>query len=173
MKRHIAQLGLTLALAAMVAACSNTPRPSAAERLEAFRANAGEPVSSFSMLGRRFSSWSSLGNQALAVWTRPGQAYLLELNSPCLDLNFATAISISNMMGRVSSGFDSVYVRGGLNSPMRLPCRINSIRPVNVAALRQTNGDSEEGAEVIDRPAEEQQGQEQQGQPAQPAQPQQ
>jgi hypothetical protein len=167
MKRHIAQLGFTLALAAMVAACSNTPRPSAAERLEAYRANAGESVSSFSLLGRRFSSWSSLGNQALAVWTRPGQAYLLELDSPCLDLNFATAISISNLQGRVSSGFDSVYVRGSVNnSPMHLPCRIKSIRPVDLAQLRQANGDSEEGADVIDRPAEEQQGQ----QPAQPRQ---
>jgi hypothetical protein len=161
MKRHIAQLGLTLTLAAMVAACSNTPRLSPTQRLELFRANAGEPVSSFSMLGRSFSSWSSLGNQSLAVWTRPGQAYLLELTSPCLDLNFATAISISNMMGRVSSGFDSVYVRGGAGAgnPMRLPCRINTIRPVNVATLRQDTGEAKDGADSIERPADQQQGQ--------------
>ncbi|MDR0779797.1 MAG: DUF6491 family protein [Pseudomonadales bacterium] len=162
MKRHIAHVGLTLALVALAAACTNTPKLTPAERLALYRANAEEPVSGFSMLARNFNSWSALGDQALAVWPQPGQAYLLELGSPCLDLNFANAISISNLMGRVSSGFDSVYVRGSGGTPsMRLPCRIDSIRPLNLAALREASNAAHTGADAIERPAEQQQAQSQ------------
>jgi hypothetical protein len=168
MKCHIAQLGLTLALAVMASACSNTPKLSSAERLALFRANAGEPVLSFSLLGGgKFNSWTSLGDEALAVWTRPKQAYLLELTAPCLDLEYATAISISNLGGRVSSGFDSVYIRGGAPNPMRLPCRINKVRPINDTVLRdaekQLQQQKRTGATAVDREPEPQAPPSQQG----------
>ena len=40
------------------------------------------------------------------VWTKPSEAYLLELYGPCSNLGFAPAITLSNTMGQVSARFD-------------------------------------------------------------------
>lgn len=106
------------------------------DRLALFRANAGEPVDSFQY--SRHQRWTPLGDQALAVWTGRNQGYLLELRVRCQDLNFANAIQITNSMGRVSARFDSVIVLsrpGGANT-MRVPCRIQTIQPLNMDGLR-------------------------------------
>ncbi len=146
MKRWFWLVGLALVLGA----CSTT-RLSEAETLALYRAHAGEPVKDFQYFGQ-INGWTPLGNAALTVWTRPNQAYLLELYGPCLDLDFAPAISLSNMMSRVSARFDSVYVHGGGTSGMRMPCRINVIRPLDVKALRQAQKDLRE-ARVVEREA--------------------
>jgi hypothetical protein len=130
---------LTAALAATLAACSGLPRQSAAERLALYRANAGEPVSSFLLLGSGVDGWTDLGTDAVAVWPRANEVYLLELNGPCLDLDFADAISVTSSGSRVYAGFDDVRVLGGGTGSIRLPCRINTIRPVNVAAIKEAD----------------------------------
>ena len=58
------------------------------------------------------------GDSALAVWTRPSEAYLLELSGPCPDLSYA-AIGLTSSMGRVSSRFDKVLVRDPTGGPRR------------------------------------------------------
>jgi len=120
-------------LAAVLAGCASN-RINDDERLALYRAHAGAPVRDFQYFGS-LNGWSNLGNTALAVWTKPGTAYLLELAGPCNDLDYAPAISITNMMGRVSSKFDDVIVVGGPRT-IRMPCRIDSIRPLDVKALR-------------------------------------
>lgn len=122
-------------IACGLAACATTGKLSTAERLSLYRSHAAEPVNSFQYFGS-LNGWTELGDSALAVWTRPGQAYLLELGGPCMDLDFAPAISVTSLMGRVSTGFDKVIVHGGGDSGMRMPCRIQSIRPLDVKALR-------------------------------------
>lgn len=123
----------TAALGLALAGCA-TGRLSDADRLALYRQHAGEPVRDFQYFSR-LDGWTELGDSALAVWTRPGQAYLLELSGPCNDLEYAPAISITNQMGRVSARFDDVLVVGGPES-IRMPCRIQTIRPLDVKALK-------------------------------------
>lgn len=141
-----------LALAALLAGCA-TSRPSQAERLALYRAHAGAPVKYFDYFGQ-INGWTPLGDRALTVWTRPNQVYLLELTGPCMDLDFAPAISISNQMGRVSAGFDNVIVRGGGggggDSSMRFPCRIQEIRRLDVKALKAAQSQLRR-ADAVDR----------------------
>src|SRR6478735_4727120 len=58
------------------------------QRLALYRAHAGAPVRSFSYLGR-FDRWEALGDTAVAVWTRPHDGWLLDLGTPCLNLDYA------------------------------------------------------------------------------------
>lgn len=150
MKRRFPMVAALLAVA--LAACSSYPKLSDAERLDLYRSHAGQPARDFSYFGS-LNGWTPLGDKALAVWTRPNQAYLLELMGPCFDLDYAPAISISNMMGRVSARFDSVRVLGGASNPMRIPCRIDTIRPLNVKALKQAEKELRE-AQIVEREAQ-------------------
>lgn len=124
----------SVALAAALLAGCATGRLSEQERLELYRSHAGAPVGDFQYSGN-LDGWTNLGDTALAVWARPGTAYLLELGGPCNDLDYAPTISITNMMGRVSARFDDVIVLGGPRG-IRIPCRIQSIRPLDVKALK-------------------------------------
>ena len=146
MKRLFAILALT----AVLTACATTG-PSEADRLALHRAHAGAPVKHFSYFGA-IDGWTPLGDSALTVWTRPSQAYLLELSGPCPDLEFAPAISISNLMGQVSANFDTVIVRGGGSHIGRFPCRIREIRPLDVKALKQAQRELRE-AKAVEREA--------------------
>lgn len=130
MKRMSLLLGLILALGA----CASMSGLTDAQRLEIYQANAGEPVDSFRFFGR-LSGWAPVGDSALAVWTRPNEAYLLDLAGPCQDLDFAPAISLTNFAGQVSARFDEVIVRGGGSGIGRIPCRILEIRPLDVKAV--------------------------------------
>lgn len=150
MKRFLAPVAAALALA--LAACSSMPKQTDAERLSLYRTHAGEPVSSFRYFGT-LNGWTPLGDQALAVWTRPSEAYLLELTAHCMDLDFAQAISITNLMSTVSARFDDVLVRGGGTSVGRMPCRIDTIRPLDVKALKQAQRELRE-AQVVEREAQ-------------------
>jgi uncharacterized protein DUF6491 len=139
-----------LAMALTLGACSTT-RLSEAETLSLYKAHAGEPVRDFQYFGQ-INGWTPLGDSALAVWTKPSQAYLLELYGRCADLDYAPAISLSNMMSRVSARFDNVYVHGGGSSSMRIPCRIETIRPLDVKALKQAQKTLRE-AKLVEREA--------------------
>lgn len=141
-----------LALAASLTACS-TGRLTEAESLALYKTHAGPPVRDFQYLGH-LSGWTPVGDEALAVWTKPNQAYLLELSGPCTDLTSAPAISLSNIGNRVSARFDNVYVLGGGGgSPrFRLPCRIQNILPLDVKALKQAQKDLRE-AKTVEREA--------------------
>jgi hypothetical protein len=153
MKHRISQLVSVLALIAALAACASYPRLTAAERLTLYRAHAGEPVRNFQFAGSSLNGWTPLDNSTLAVWTRPNQAFLLELMGPCMDLNSATAISVSNMMGQVSARFDSVRVIGGVPSVTRMSCRIDTIRPLDVKALRKAEAEKRQ-ARIVEREAQ-------------------
>jgi hypothetical protein len=120
--------------AVVCAGCASVkPRPVDA-RLALYRAHAGAPVPSFRSLGR-FDNWEALGDDALAVWTRPNQAWLLELYGPCDGLQYSVAIGLTDHLGQVEAGYDEVRVSHP--SPIRIPCRIRSIRPLDVSGIRQ------------------------------------
>ena len=141
---------IAMSLAAVMLAGCATGRLSSAERLEIYRAHAGPPQQDLQYFGS-LNGWTELGDSALAVWTRPSEAYLLELRGPCDGLSYAPAIGLTSQMGRVSSRFDKVLVRDTTGGP-RVPCFINSIRKLDVPALRASEKERRE-AEMADRDA--------------------
>ncbi len=140
---------LAAAAGAALSACASTGLRDA-EKLELYRAHAGEPVDSFRLLGR-LNGWTPLGDEALAVWTRPGEAFLLELFGPCQDLEFTPAIGLTSTLSRVQARFDKVLVRssGGPN----MPCHIETIRPLDVKALKASEKELRE-ARIEEREAD-------------------
>ncbi len=132
---RILSFAVAAALSLLGAGCATTGLTDAQE-LALYRAHAGEPVKSFTFFGS-LNGWAPLGDSALAVWTKPGQAFLLELPGRCLDLDTAPAITVTNQGSRVYARFDDVLVLGGLHNSFRMPCRIETIRPLDVKALRQ------------------------------------
>jgi hypothetical protein len=135
----------------LLSACAAQPSMTPSERLELYRAHAGEPVSSFQFIGGLWG-WRALGDSALAVWTLGNQSYLLELTSRCQDLPFAHSIELTSTTGgRVSAGFDRVIVRRPSNlSPSRVGCTIRTIRPIDTQAVKESKRDLSEG-QVIER----------------------
>jgi Family of unknown function (DUF6491) len=124
----------------LVAACATPSRMTPAERLEFYRANAGEPVRSFHSPGRLWG-WRAVGDSALTVWTSSSRGFLLELSQRCPDMAFASSIGLTTRTGRVSAGFDSVVVhRSGVQST-RTTCRIDTIRPLNTRVVKESKRD--------------------------------
>ena len=134
----------------LVTACAGQPSMTPSERLELYRAHAGEPVSSFRFTGRLWG-WRSLGDSALAVWPRSNQGFLVELTGSCPDLSFARSIGLTSSVGQVSAGFDRVIVRLPPNrSPSQVGCRIRTIRPINTQVVKESQSDLGQG-EVTER----------------------
>ena len=112
-----------------VAGCASKGSSAATEReaasLARYEAAAGEPANSFRFF--RLDGFTVLGENALAVWSNPRQAWLLTVEEPCNDLRWSLALNITSFSGRVHTRTDSVQ-----------GCRILTIRPVDVAALRES-----------------------------------
>ncbi|MEG3191373.1 DUF6491 family protein [Lysobacter sp. D1-1-M9] len=148
MRIPVPTLLLTIAMSLGLAACANGPDLRDAQRLALYEANAGAPVESFHYFGG-INGWTPLGDSALAVWTRPNQGYLLDLLGSCPDLEYARAISVSNQFGRVHARFDSVDVLD--RDSFGIPCRIEQIRPIDAAALKQAEREMRESVEMAER----------------------
>ncbi|WP_143703899.1 MULTISPECIES: DUF6491 family protein [Luteimonas] len=100
-----------------------------------YAANAGAPVNSFHYNGS-INGWTSLGDAAIAVWTRPSEAWLLDLSGPCQNLPYATTIGVTSTTNRVSARFDKVLV-GHRGPGVQIPCHIQQIRALDVKAVRE------------------------------------
>jgi hypothetical protein len=125
---------VSLLCALMLVGCSTLRNAEPDQRLVLYQAHAGAPVASFRYLGR-INSWESLGDEAIAIWTRPNEAWLLGLAGPCNGLNFTPVIGLTSQTGAVHAGFDEVLVRDPAS--IQIPCRIQTIRPLDVAAIRE------------------------------------
>ncbi|GAB3388059.1 DUF6491 family protein [Lysobacter fragariae] len=131
-KTIVAVLAATFALGACASERAAQRTDKDAAKLELYRAHAGAPVNSF--LGR-VNSWTSLGENALAVWVSPNRGYLLEVTGYCAELPWAQAITISNGPFQSVSRFDDVVVLDrGSNA---IPCPIREIRPLDGKAIRE------------------------------------
>lgn len=120
---------LALLPAVLLAGCM-TNRPSEEEKLAAYQTHAGAPVKQiryYSPIG-----WEEVDDQHLLLTMRPREVYLMRLSGPCLDYaNGSPVLTVSSTAGFVSTGFDRVTM--GASSPS---CRIEEIRPVDIAAMR-------------------------------------
>ena len=119
------------AIAALgVAACSSVPYAQRiGARQAAYAAAAREPVRSFRFF--ELYSWEPLGNSQLAIYTRPSEAYLVSVMSPCPDLEFTNTIGLTSNLNEVQVRFDKV-----LTGRRDFPCTIGEIRPVDLAKLK-------------------------------------
>jgi hypothetical protein len=134
----------------LVTGCATTSeRMTPAERLEWYRAHAGEPVRSFHVHGRLWG-WRSLGDGALTIWTRSNQGYLVELMGRCPDLAFANSLGLTSRTSRVSAGFDSIVIQRTGVPNSRTTCRINTIRPLNTRVVKEAKRDLQE-ADLVER----------------------
>ncbi len=143
-------LPFALLAATVLSGCATAGKQTDAEKLAFYRGHAGEPVKDFQYFGR-LNGWTPVGDGALAVWTKPSEGYLLELSGPCQDLDYAMAISITQFGSRVSR-FDQVVPLGAGTSSIKIPCRIQVIRPLDVKALRASQKELRE-ASVVEREA--------------------
>jgi hypothetical protein len=127
-KLPLVTTALTAALA--ITACSSVPsRNPVSARQAAYDAAAGKPVNSFRFYGSLWS-WEPLGNDQLAIYTRPQQAWLLDVPG-CINLGYANAIGLTSYLSQVSVGFDKV-----LTGRLYPPCTITRIRPIDVKQLK-------------------------------------
>jgi hypothetical protein len=128
--RLFAAMAAVLALAA----CATGPGLDVDRKLALYASHAGAPVDSLQYFGS-INGWTPLGDSAIALWTRPREAWLLDLYGPCPDFEFAPAITVSNQMGRVHARFDKVVAHG--HGAKAFPCTIRQIRPLDVGAIRE------------------------------------
>jgi hypothetical protein len=140
-------LPLILLAATAASGCATDGKQTDAEKLAFYRDHAGEPVKDFRYFGR-LNGWTPLGDGALAVWTKPSEGYLLELTGPCQDLDYAMSISVTQFGNRVTARFDDVVPLGAGTSSIKIPCRIETIRPLDVKALRASEKELREAAAV-------------------------
>jgi hypothetical protein len=113
----------------LVTACATSPPMTPAERLEFYRANAGDPVGSFHSPARLWG-WRALGDSALTVWTSKSQGFLLELANQCPEMAVASSIGLTTRDEQVAAGLDSVVIQRRGSAGSLGTCRIDTIRPL-------------------------------------------
>jgi hypothetical protein len=104
-------------------------------KLALYRTHAGAPVSTIPF-SRSIDNWTYLGDGSVVLWTSPSRAYLVEVDPGCDELDTAHAIAFEGSGPNVSAGFDSIRVVSPA-APLHIPCRIRTIRPLDVAAIRE------------------------------------
>ncbi len=128
MKRMTVAAGLLIA--GLMAACSNVPYAKrTSDRLAAYTAAAGVPVKSFNFFSPLYS-WEPLSDTQLVIYTKPKEAYLLDL-AACHNLQVTNGIGLTSNLNQVAVGFDKVIV-----GPPPIPCVISRIRPIDVPHLK-------------------------------------
>ncbi len=139
MKHRIAPI--LLASAVLAACASQSPRERDAEAYELYRDFAGAPINEFTYLGK-YDGWRSLGRNVLAIQTGLNEAYLITVQGPCSDLQFAQTIGLTSTVNTVHRGLDAVLVG-------RDRCPITEIRPVDYAALRKAQREEAERRQAL------------------------
>jgi hypothetical protein len=126
--RHVSCALLCLVLTA----CSSVPYTQRlADRQADYAATADDPVASFRYTTDLYS-WEAVSDTQVAVYTRPLEAYLLDLGTKCPDILSNYDIALTSSFGKVTPRFDKV-----LTGAHHIPCVIQQIRPVDVQKLRE------------------------------------
>ncbi len=117
---------LILSVAVLLAACSTglTKRDAQPLRYEDY---AGSPIQSFRLVN--LDSWEPVARNQLVLWNGPGEAYLVTVWKTCNSLLFANVVNVTSTSREVST-LEKVRVD-------RMDCPIESIRPVDVKAMRE------------------------------------
>lgn len=114
----------------VLAGCSSVPSAQRmAERQAAYAQAAGGPVNHFSFFVPMWS-WEPLGSDQVAVYTKPKEAWLLDVPG-CTELPYANSIGVTSNLHQVSINFDKV-----VTGRSQLACTIRRIRPVDLDKLK-------------------------------------
>lgn len=127
---HI-RYGLMAALLSLLAACATGAERRQMEdaELAVYNKHAGAPVDQIRSF--RFISWQPVADRTLLLESRLNDWYLITVYGPCMSLPFARTIAFETHINTLQARFDSIRVEG---EPV--PCRIESIRPVDVKAAK-------------------------------------
>ncbi len=136
--KKIAVLGV--ALATLLAGCSNTPTMSYEEKNIAYAdyivSNKLESLKKINTF--RLHGWQSLTNDYLILSTSPKKKFLIEVNGYCPDLGFAHAIKINqSMSSMLSTRFDSISVINGDMASHQIKCHIKTIHQIDKAQAKE------------------------------------
>lgn len=120
---------LPLLAAVSLTACA-TNRMSDTDRLAMYRANAGEPVKQIRYYNAM--GWERVDDQHVVLNMRPKESWLVKVSGPCLDWGSGSpSLRLSSTGAYVTPKLDRILTDG---SPVS--CRIEEIRPIDVAGLR-------------------------------------
>lgn len=139
----------TVAVVAALSGCARVGKDYTSRmeaRQQAYAAAAGEPVNSFHYFS--LWSWEPLSDQELAVYTRSNEAWLIDLDGGCRNLEFTNHIGLTSSASEVSVKFDRV-----LTGPQDAPCFIKQIRPVDLKKLNSPQEGKPREVEEAPRPA--------------------
>jgi uncharacterized protein DUF6491 len=126
-----------------VAACAQSPRQRDAANLAIFQRYASLPQDSvhyFRTDGFEYLGKNAQGEDTVALWTGVNQVYLLTLQSPCINLQYANGIALTSTAGSVNARMDFVkYDRDR-------ECRIETIQKVDYKAVRAAEKNAQPAA---------------------------
>ena len=125
------KLLFALVLAVLSASADRATARDAHEAVDKYLPYAGEPVDRFQYT--QLQKWVLLDEYRIVVWPRLNQAFLLRVDPPCQELEWAQQIGLTSSANVVSRRFDSVIVGDE-------KCRINEIRPIDLKAMNAAKG---------------------------------
>jgi hypothetical protein len=125
---NVMQAGVVLAAIVFAGAANAQTRERQQEALDAYLPYAGAPVDSFRFWN--LTQWELVAPNKVVVWPKLQEAYLLTVDEPCSELEWAKSIAVTSSVQRVTARFDSV--KAG-----RDECRINEIRPIDYRKYRE------------------------------------
>ena len=97
------------------------------EELARFSRYAGDPIDQFPMFD--LWQWQVVGPQNVVVWSKINEAYLIGVDKPCTNLEWAHGLSLTQeMRQKVTKKFDFVVFRDQR-------CKITEIRPIDYQAM--------------------------------------
>ena len=121
---YFVALGFLLAAAPVLADNRETQQ----KNYELFSRHAGPQIEEIRQF--RFHRWQQLGDSAIAVWSTPGELYIIEVDAPCNGLDWARGVGVSSTHRVVSTKFDYVTF------DRHRRCQILAIRPVDEKAVK-------------------------------------
>ncbi|WP_267224748.1 DUF6491 family protein [Dyella silvae] len=145
----VKHLFATVAVALALSGCARVGKDYTARmdaRQQAYAAAAGQPVNSFHYFS--LWSWEPLSERQLAIYTRSNEAWLLDLDGRCPNLEYTNHIGLTSSASEVMVKFDRV-----LTGPKDAPCFIKQIRPVDIAKLNEPQQGKPREVEETPRPA--------------------
>lgn len=122
---NISRMTIVLAGLLLASGAQAQTRERQQESLDAYLPYAGAPVDRFQFW--KLTDWQLVGENKVIVWPRLNQAFLLTVDEPCMDLEWANAIAVTSSTHMVSVRFEA-----GKDT-----CRINEIRPIDYKKYRQ------------------------------------
>jgi hypothetical protein len=122
----IIRLLAVLTVAAFAAGCATKSARDA--EAQAYFKHMGEPVDEVRAF--RLTDWRPLDRYHLVVWRSVNDAFVIRVQEPCTNIDFAQSLAIDYQAPVLRSRFDHVRIDGDR-------CRIEEIRPVDYRLVRQ------------------------------------